>query len=198
MKNETPILFSDPDPLVDYVIEKVGKTIVLGMCLGLGKPNHFANAIYKRALEDPSLNLKILTALSLEPPTWSSDLEKRFLEPLVQRVWKGYVNLDYITAVRKKELPPNVEVSEFFYKAGGFLDNEHMQQNYTSTNYTHAARDVRDNGMNVGGQLVAKKVINGQPMFSMSSNSDTALDAFRTLQKQKADNRRSGRLPLGF
>jgi len=190
VKNEQPIYFTDPDSLVDYVIESVGKTIILGMCLGLGKPNHFANAIYKRALEDPSLNLKILTALSLEPPTWSSDLEQRFLEPLVKRVWKGYVNLDYITAVRKKELPPNVEVSEFFYKAGGFLDNEHMQQNYTSTNYTHAARDVRDNGMNVGGQLVAKKDINGTPMFSMSSNSDTALDAFRTLQKQKAEGRK--------
>ena len=65
-----------------------------------------------------------------------------------------------------------------------------MQQNYTSTNYTHAARDVRDNGMNVGGQLVAKKELNGKPMFSMSSNSDTALDAFRTLQKQKKEGRK--------
>lgn len=190
MKSENPIYFSDPEQLVDYVIDKVGKSIVLGMCLGLGKPNHFANAIYKRALGDPSLHIKILTALSLEPPTWSSDLEQRFLEPLVNRVWKGYVNLDYITAVRKKELPPNVEVSEFFYKAGGFLDNEHMQQNYTSTNYTHAARDVRDNGMNVGGQLVAKRELNGKPMFSMSSNSDTALDAFRILQKQKKEGRK--------
>lgn len=190
MKTDRPIYFTDPDALVDYVIDKVGKNITLGMCLGLGKPNHFANAIFKKAKEDPGLQLKILTALSLEPPTWSSDLERRFLEPLVQRVWKGYVNLDYITAVRKKELPPNVQVGEFFYKAGGFLDNEHMQQNYTSTNYTHAARDVRDNGMNVGGQLVAKKEINGHPMFSMSSNSDTALDAFHTIRKQREEGRR--------
>ncbi|MFZ5572964.1 MAG: acetyl-CoA hydrolase/transferase C-terminal domain-containing protein [Thermodesulfobacteriota bacterium] len=190
MKNDRPIYFTDPDKLVDFVIDKVGKNITLGMCLGLGKPNHFANAIYKRAKEDPNLRLRILTALSLEPPTWSSDLERRFLEPLVQRVWKGYVNLDYITAVRKKELPPNVEVSEFFYKAGGYLDNEHMQQNYTSTNYTHAARDVRDNGMNVGGQLVAKKMLNGKPMFSMSSNSDTALDAFREIERQRKEGRR--------
>jgi len=190
MGNERPIYFNDPEALVDFVIERVGKNIVLGMCLGIGKPNHFANAIYKRAKEDPGIKLKILTALSLEPPTWSSELERRFLEPLVERVWKGYVNLDYITAVRKNELPSNVEVSEFFYKAGGFLTNEHMQQNYTSTNYTHASRDVRDNGMNVGGQLVAKKKINGKPMFSMSSNSDTALDAFRDLKKMREEGNR--------
>jgi len=190
MKEHKPIYFTDPDELADFVIEKVGKNITLGMCLGLGKPNHFANAIYKKAKEDPNIQLKILTALSLEPPTWSSELERRFLEPLVKRVWNGYVNLDYITAVRKKELPPNVQVAEFFYKAGGFLDNEHMQQNYTSTNYTHAARDVRDNGMNVGGQLVAKKELNGKTMFSMSCNSDTALDAFRTIGKQRKEGKR--------
>ena len=63
MKDERPIYFTDPDALADYVIEKVGKNITLGMCLGLGKPNHFANAIYKKAKEDPSLQLKILTAL---------------------------------------------------------------------------------------------------------------------------------------
>ncbi len=190
MGKERPVYFSDPDALVDFVIDRVGKNIILGMCLGLGKPNHFANAIFKKAKEDPGIKLKILTALSLEPPSWSSDLERRFLEPLVKRVWEGYVNLDYITAVRKNDLPPNVEVSEFFYKAGGFLNNEHMQQNYTSTNYTHASRDVRDNGMNVGGQLVAKKEINGRPMFSMSSNSDTALDAFGELRKQREEGRK--------
>ncbi|RPJ81686.1 MAG: hypothetical protein EHJ94_03870 [Deltaproteobacteria bacterium] len=190
MKEERPIYFTDPEKLADYVIDKVGKNITLGMCLGLGKPNHFANAIYQKAKQDPEIQLKILTALSLEPPTWSSELERRFLEPLVKRVWNGYVNLDYLTAVRKKELPPNVQVAEFFYKAGGFLDNEHMQQNYTSTNYTHAARDVRDNGMNVGGQLVAKKVLNGKTMFSMSSNSDTALDAFRTIGQMRKEGKR--------
>jgi acyl-CoA hydrolase len=35
--------------------------------------------------------------------------------------------------------------------------------------------------MNVGGQLVAKKELNGKTKFSMSCNSDTALDAFRTI-----------------
>ena len=46
MKDERPIYFNDPDALVDYVIDKVGKNITLGLCLGLGKPNHFANAIF--------------------------------------------------------------------------------------------------------------------------------------------------------
>ncbi|OQY08166.1 MAG: hypothetical protein B6I22_01485 [Desulfobacteraceae bacterium 4572_123] len=190
MKNKRPVYFDDSDALANYVIDTVGKNITLGMCLGLGKPNHFVNSLFKRAKEDHGLHLHLLTALSLEPPTWSSELERRFMEPLVQRVWNGYVNLDYITAVRTKKLPPNVKVSEFFYKAGGFLNNAHMQHNYISTNYTHAARDIKANGMNVGGQLIAKRSINGRPMFSMSSNSDTALDAFNEIKRQREQGRK--------
>ena len=82
MTNKAPKYFDDADRCAEYVIEKVGKEVVLGMCLGLGKPNNFANAIFRKAKEDPNLKLRILTALSLEKPTWSSDLERRFLEHL--------------------------------------------------------------------------------------------------------------------
>ncbi|MFH2092155.1 MAG: acetyl-CoA hydrolase/transferase C-terminal domain-containing protein [Pseudomonadota bacterium] len=187
MDSKGPIYFNDPDALAEFVIDRMGMDINVGMVLGLGKPNHLANALFKKATRNPALNLKILTAISLELPSWSSELERRFMQPLVERVWEGYVNLDYITAVRKNALPPNVKVSEFFYKAGGFLNNEHMQQNYTSTNYTHACRDLKNNGMNVVAQLLAKKELNGRPMYSASCNSDTSLDAFaqmKQMQKQ--------------
>ncbi|MCP4020235.1 MAG: hypothetical protein GY729_00195 [Desulfobacteraceae bacterium] len=189
MKKERPIYFNDPDELVEYVIDKVGLNITVGMCLGMGKPNHFINGLYKKAKHDQNLNLKLLTAISLEPPTWSNELEQRFMKPLVDRVWNGYVNLDYITAVRENTLPPNVKVSEFFYKAGGFMNNVHMQQNYTSTNYTHAQRDIRNNGMNVGAQLVAAKNLNGSTRFSMSCNADTSLDAFAEIRRQQKEGK---------
>ncbi|MDY0360518.1 MAG: acetyl-CoA hydrolase/transferase C-terminal domain-containing protein [Desulforegulaceae bacterium] len=188
MSNKGPVVFNDPDKLADFVIEKAGKNLVLGMQLGLGKPNNIANALYRKAKSDPSIKLKILTALSLETPTWSSDLERRFMEPLVERIWGGYVDLEYARDVRLKKLPPNVEVGEFFYKAGAFMNNNHMQQNYISTNYTHAARDVLANGMNVAGALLAAKEIDGNMKYSVSCNGDTALDALDLMrEKEKKD-----------
>lgn len=180
-----PKFFNDPDELAEFILETMGTDINVGMVLGLGKPNHIANALFKKAVENPAVNLKILTAISLEKPSWSSELERRFMQPLVERVWEGYVDLDYITAVRKKQLPSNITVSEFFYKAGGFLGNTHMQQNYTSTNYTHASRDLQASGMNVVAQLLAKQQLNGSTKYSASCNSDTSLDAFAQMKKMQ-------------
>lgn len=179
-----PVIFQDPEKMVDYIIENVGKDLVFGTQLGLGKPNNILNAVYRRAQQDPSLNLRIITALSLEPPVPGSELERRFLGPLVERIWGGYIPLDYARDVRLKKLPPNVQVSEFFYKAGAFMNNPHMQQNYISCNYTHAARDVNGNGMNVAGALLGKKEINGELKYSVGCNADTAIDAVDIMRKK--------------
>ncbi len=191
MDGNGPVYFNDPDELAEFVIERMGMDINVGMVLGLGKPNHIANALFKKACENPAVNLKILTAISLEKPSWSSELERRFMQPLVERVWEGYVDLDYITAVRKNAVPSNVMVSEFFYKAGGFLGNSHMQQNYTSTNYTHACRDLRANGMNVVAQLLAKQETHGRTRYSASCNSDTSLDAFAAMKRMQTQGKRA-------
>lgn len=188
MSNNGPVIFNDPDKIADFIIEKAGKNLVMGMQLGLGKPNNIANALYRKAKSDPSIKLRIITALSLEPPTWGSDLERRFMEPLVERIWGGYVELEYARDVRLKKLPPNIEISEFFYKAGAFMNNPHMQQNYISTNYTHAARDVIANGMNVAGSLLASKELESGLKYSVSCNGDTALDAIDLMrEKQEKD-----------
>jgi acyl-CoA hydrolase len=191
MTSEKPLFFTDPDDLAEFVIDKMGLDINVGMVLGLGKPNHIANALFNKAMENPAINLKILTAISLEPPSWSSELERRFMQPLVERIWEGYVDLDYIKAVRKRALPPNIKVSEFFYKAGGFLNDVHMQQNYISTNYTHAGRDLKANGMNVVAQLLAKQDIDGKTMYSASCNSDTSLDAFKQMKEYQRQGKRA-------
>ena len=191
MDSNSPKYFNDPDELADFVIERMGMDINVGMVLGLGKPNHIANSLFKKACENPAVNLKILTAISLERPSWSSELERRFMQPLVERVWEGYVDLDYIKAVRKNVVPPNITVSEFFYKAGGFLGNADMQQQYTSTNYTHACRDLKSNGMNVVAQLLAKKDIDGRTRYSASCNSDTSLDGFAEMKRMQKQGKRA-------
>ena len=176
-KGQRPVAyFDDVEQCVDAIVEKVGKDIVFGMPLGLGKPNLLANVLYQRVKNDPTMSLRILTALSLEVPAGKSDLEKRFLDPFVERIWGDYPALTYLQDVRRNSLPPNIQVSEFFMKAGVFLDNPIEQQNYISSNYTHIARDMLENGVNVIAQMVGKKEIDGEVSYSLSCNPDVSPD----------------------
>ncbi len=174
----------------DQVIAKVGKKIVLGLPLGLGKPNQLVNEFYRRAKEDPEIDLTISTALSLERPTWGSDLERRFLEPFVERVFGGYIDLDYVLDMRKNALPPNVQVKEFYTKAGAYLNLRHAQQNYVSSNYTHAYRDILESGANVVAQMVCRAEVDGQTRYSLSCNPDVTLDVAKALRKQEQETGR--------
>lgn len=80
-----PALMRDAEALADAVIARTGKRIILGMPLGLGKANHFVNALYRRAKESPELSLTIYTALTLQAPAADNDLAKRFLNPVRAR-----------------------------------------------------------------------------------------------------------------
>jgi hypothetical protein len=53
-----------------------------------------------------------------------SELEQHFLEPLVERVFADYPDLEYVVDLRAHALPPNIEVREFFMKTGDYLGNE--------------------------------------------------------------------------
>src|SRR3984893_16321640 len=99
-----PARFADPDRLADAIIARVGKTIVLGLPLGLGKANHVANALFARAQADRSLKLRIFTALTLEKPRGSSELGDRFARPLGHRIFGGYSGLAYAAGQRESRL----------------------------------------------------------------------------------------------
>ncbi|WP_319521140.1 acetyl-CoA hydrolase/transferase C-terminal domain-containing protein [uncultured Desulfosarcina sp.] len=189
MIKENPIYFSDVSKCVDRIIETVGKTIVFGMPLALGKPNHLVNALYQRAKSDLEIRLTIYTALSLERPRCSGELERRFMAPIDERLWGGFVEFDYMADLRSGNLPPNVTISEFFVKAGGYLGNKAAQRNYISSNYTHVIRDILDRGLNVMGNLIAKRRMGSETRYSMSCNADLPLELFDHLE----DVRRSGR-----
>ena len=63
-----PKIFSDPEAIAQDIISDVGKTLVVGLPLGLGKANHVVNALYARAAADSSIDLTLLSALTLEKP----------------------------------------------------------------------------------------------------------------------------------
>ena len=166
----------DAASIADAIISEVGREIVLGLPLGLGKANHIANALYARAASDPSIKLTIFTALTLEKPKASNELERRFLEPVIERLFGDWPELAYARALRTGALPANIEVNEFFFLAGRWLGVPRAQQSYISANYTHAVRYLVERGVNVVAQLVARR----GDRYSLSSNPDTILDLMRT------------------
>ena len=94
-----PIFFSDPEAIAEHIIGDVGTELVVGLPLGLGKANHIVNALYARALADRSVNLTLLSALTLEKPKPKSLLERRFIGPVIDRLFGGYPDLAYADAL---------------------------------------------------------------------------------------------------
>ena len=180
-----PRIFDDVAECVETTLSRVGPDIVLALPLGIGKPNPLANEFYRRARRDPALTLKIFTALSLRPPQWKGELERRFLEPLVARLFGGCVPLDYVTDLHGAGVPDNVQIVEFFLDPGALLNVSHSQRHYVSTNYTHVVRDVAAQGVNVIGQLVAKRSVDGRAEYSLGSNPDVTVDLLEHLAPQR-------------
>jgi hypothetical protein len=181
-----PKLFSDPEAIAEDIIRDVGTNLVVGLPLGLGKANHVINALYARAIADRSINLTLFSALTLEKPRPGSLLEKRFIGPVIDRLFGGYPDLTYAAALHAGALPPNIQVIEFFFLAGKWLQVPYPQQHYISANYTHAASYLLARGLNVVTQLVAKRVESGVARYSLSCNTDTTLDILRARAEGRA------------
>src|SRR5882724_10386479 len=127
-----PKLFTDPEAVAEDIIRDVGTELVVGLPLGLGKANHIANALFARAAADRSIKLTIFTALTLEKPKASNELERRFLEPVIERLFGDWPELAYARALRSGTLPDNIEINEFFFLAGRWLSVARAQQSYIS------------------------------------------------------------------
>jgi acyl-CoA hydrolase len=181
--------FDDVGPCVEETLRRVGPRVVLALPLGIGKPNPLANEFYRRAERDPAIDLTIITALSLERPHAGSGLERRLVEPMVERIFGNYPELAYVTAQRRGALPPNIRVIEFYLEPGKWLNSPDAQRDYLSSNYPHVARDALARGVNVIAQLVAKREVQGRTMLSLGSNPDVTLDLLPMLDAVRAAGR---------
>ncbi|HEY2034612.1 MAG TPA: acetyl-CoA hydrolase/transferase C-terminal domain-containing protein [Rhizomicrobium sp.] len=178
-----PQIFDDPKSLAAALLGELSPRVVLALPLGLGKANHIANEIFAQTAADRRIDLKIFTALTLEKPRYGNELEKRFLAPVIERLFGGYPELVYAQALRAGKLPPNVEVNEFFFLAGRWLNNPVAQQNYISANYTHALRYILGMNVNVVAQLVAKR----GDRYSLSCNTDIMVDLLKARREGRAN-----------
>ena len=157
-----PKVFSDPERLVDDILRDVGPNLVVGLPLGLGKANHIVNALFARAVADRSIGLTFFSALTLEKPRPTNLLERRFIAPVIDRLFGGYPDLAYADAAAcGSAAAEHRGVIEFFFLAGRWLHVPFAQQHYISANYTHAASYLLARGLNVVTQLVAKRVVDG-------------------------------------
>ena len=186
MNGKKGVIYSDVRKSVDDVLAYMGNDICFAMTLALGKPVLFINELYRRAKEDRAIKLKIVTALALERPRMGSEIEKRFMGPLVDRIFRGTPEFEYMHDFRAGKLPKNVEIFEFFNKAGGYMQTPEAQRNHLNSNYTHVVRDAMDFGCNVFGQLITCREIDGRPMYSMGCNTDICIEAIREMHRVRA------------
>ena len=180
----TPDTYDSAERLADAVIATVGKHIVLGLPIGIGKPAHIVDALYRQAQADRSISLDIFTGLTLEKPRGGSELERRFLGPLNERLYARWPEPLYAADLRSRSLPPNVSVREFYLRPGAYLGHPLVQQSYTSVNYSQVASELRRLGVNVIAQLVGvDPALPGR--YSLGSNPEVTLDLLPYIEEQR-------------
>ncbi len=177
-----PLLLDSLQAAVELVFARVGPALRLAAPLGLGKPHRLLNALYRAVAADPARALHVSTALSLTPPTPASDIERRFLQPFLDRHFGAdFEPLDWALAMRANAVPANIVIEEFYLQSGGLLRSSHAQRHYTSINYTHVARAMASRNVNLVVQMVARDPDSGR--LSLSCNPDVTLDLLATLQR---------------
>ena len=170
---------------VDDVLARLPPHIHLGLPLGLGKANRFVNALYQRIRQLPERHLTIYTALSLGRPALGEGLQRQFLEPFIDRVFGDYIELDFLGDLHRNTLPHNIHVEQFFMQPGSLLNSPPAQQDYVSSNYSHAARDINASGLNLVAQLIARNPQDARRL-SLSCNPDITLDLLPMIAKRRA------------
>ena len=183
-----PQIFPDVPGCVEQTLSRVGKRIVLCAPIGAGKPVALVNEFYRRAAADPSINLSILTGLTLHMPRAHSELERRLVEPMAARVFGDMPEPAWVGPLMAGALPANIAIHEFFMEPGAYLSSPPAQQSYASINYTQVARAVSAAGANVIAQQVARRVAPEGGSISLGSNPDVTVDLLPLLESR----RRSG------
>ena len=175
--------FTDTAQCAQHIADALGSDLRVAAPLGLGKPHGLLNALYQLSARDGSRSLRLYTALSLTRPQPAPGLEARFVEPFLERHFGvDQVDPQYALDQARGALPPNVAVHEFYLQSGALLHADSAQQSYISQNYTHVARDLALQDINLLVQLVARREGPDGVRYSLSCNPDLTLDFLRRLQ----------------
>jgi hypothetical protein len=179
--------YSDIEACAQYLADEQGLDLRIAAPLGLGKPHGLLNALYRLTKAAPARSLRLYTALSLTRPQPAPGLEQRFLGPFLERHFGAdQVDPQYALDQAHDALPSNVEVHEFYMQSGALLHAGSAQRNYISQNYTHVARDLVVQDINLLVQLVARREGPDGVHYSLSCNPDITLDF---LSQQQASGR---------
>lgn len=174
---------TDTDACVHDLVDELGSDLRIAAPLGLGKPHGLINALYRLTAADTSRSLRLYTALSLTRPQPAPGLEQRFLGPFLERHFGAdQVDPQYALDQARDALPSNVEVHEFYLQSGALLHSGSAQRSYISQNYTHVARDLVVQDINLLVQLVARREGPDGVHYSLSCNPDLTLDFLRQVQ----------------
>ncbi|HWX66426.1 MAG TPA: acetyl-CoA hydrolase/transferase C-terminal domain-containing protein [Rhodanobacter sp.] len=175
--------YTDTDACARYLAEELGADLRIAAPLGLGKPHGLLNVLYRDTAADPTRSLRLYTALSLTRPQPAPGLEQRFLEPFLERHFGAdQVDPQYALDQARDALPSNVEVHEFYLQSGTLLHSASAQRSYISQNYTHVARDLAVQDINLLVQLVARREGPDGVHYSLSCNPDLTLDFLHQLE----------------
>jgi len=169
--------YADAAACAQYLADAVGPDLRVAAPLGLGKPHELLNALYALTAADTTRSLRLYTALSLTRPPAGSGLQARFMAPFLDRHFgAGHVDPRYALDQARDALPPNVAVHEFYLQSGALLRSGNAQRSYISQNYTHVARDLAQQDINLVVQLVARRDGPDGVHYSLSCNPDLTLD----------------------
>jgi acyl-CoA hydrolase len=175
--------YSDTHACVRDIVSRLGADLRVAAPLGLGKPHGLLNALYQLTRDDPARSLRLYTALSLTRPQPAAGLEARFLRPFLQRHFgTDQVDPQYALDQARDALPANVEVNEFYLQSGALLQSGSAQRSHISQNYTHVARDLVVQDINLLVQLVARREGPDGVHYSLSCNPDLTLDFLRSVK----------------
>jgi len=176
--------YADTDACARHLADGVGSHLRIAAPLGLGKPHGLLNALYRLVVADARRSMRLYTALSLTRPQPAPGLEQRFLEPFLERHFGAdAVDPQYALDQARDALPANVEVHEFYLQSGVLLHSSSAQRSYISQNYTHVARDLVLQDINLLVQLVARREGPDGVHYSLSCNPDLTLDFLRQVQQ---------------
>jgi acyl-CoA hydrolase len=174
-------VYQSATELADSLIRSLGKKIVLGLPIGIGKAVHVVDALFERAISDPSISLTIFTGLTLSAPRVGAGLESRLVGPIVERLYADWPTPAYVQAVSENSIPSNIKIREFYLRPGAYLGNDFAQQNYVSINYSQVVAELLELGVNTVVQLVASRA-DSPGKYSLSSNPEITLDLLPQLE----------------